>query len=95
MIEVPKSCQGCGACCRFDWMQLEPGDVVPAQFMGEHEGQAVMVGLMPEWRCPALDATRNCAIYDQRPACCSRFVRGGEGCLRALRLAESFPMERP
>ncbi|MBM7129011.1 YkgJ family cysteine cluster protein [Dyella mobilis] len=74
-------CASCDAvCCRLV-VFLESGDDVPAHFVTQHpKGRDVMAHGEDGW-CVALDRTRMCcSIYENRPAVCRRFVRGGSYC---------------
>jgi Fe-S-cluster containining protein len=65
-------------------VELRAGDVVPVEFIVEHDGARCM-DQHGDGACVALDpATRLCTIYDSRPQTCRDFNRGGELCLKIL-----------
>ncbi len=95
MARVPLpvlSCDDCGACCR---LHVRPPflpqelDVAPRELVRDIEGRcgAGDGGLDEAGPCIWLTAAGRCAHYDDRPALCREFERGGEDCrlLRAER----------
>lgn len=86
-------CDSCnGACCRWLIFAYSAADV---DFLKARGGRVVMVGKRPFFAyphtCPQLAGGR-CSIYKTRPAACSWWKEGGEGCL-ACRELEVFKTE--
>ena len=77
------ACAGCGTCCRL-LVELAPADEVPERYVVQHEGIRCM-DQEGDGTCMALDpVTKLCSIYEQRPAVCRAFSRGGSLCRQVL-----------
>ena len=65
-------------------VELRAGDVVPEEFVVEHDGVRCM-DQHGDGACVALDAaTRLCTIYADRPQTCRDFTRGESLCRQIL-----------
>jgi Fe-S-cluster containining protein len=93
-FEAAVACEGCGACCREAYHQVEVDEDDP--FVGAHpelveniDGRLTL--RRADGRCPPLrgDGSESepfhCVVYDDRPQTCRDFERGGESCLEARR----------
>jgi len=65
-------------------VELRAGDVVPEEFVVEHDGVRCM-DQRGNGACVALDpATYLCTLYETRPQTCRGFARGEALCRRIL-----------
>ena len=99
-------CDGCGACCRSDFLVLasdgdarrEPriaveGRRLPAsQVTGEYAYRLHPLPFLEA--CCFLDGDNRCAIYASRPEVCRRFAAGCEQC-QAARRRHGLPLLPP
>ncbi len=87
---MPMNCEGCLMRCKGECCQNVP---LPARLfeknkvlrpitkmldVGEQLGEAYVVPVTDDNRCPFLDEQFHCSIYDQRPIVCRKF--GDESC---------------
>jgi len=85
MVELPASCEGCGACCyglRVDVFDTDLTEHGTPEAVTVVEGDHRYLQQVAEdhGRCVALDpATKRCTIYANRPQVCRDFNRGDEG----------------
>ena len=76
LVEPPKSCVGCGACCIGLLVEIEPSDYdgPPASMTHKVAGGKVEMKRREDKSCVALDLdTMLCTIYDNRPTICREF----------------------
>ena len=72
MTELEALCVSCGLCCDgslFGRVMFDPDEVVPKKRL-----RLIESGRGFEQPCSALESDRTCAIYDDRPRACRRFV---------------------
>ena len=82
IVELPASCEGCGACCYGLQVDVTDDDLTkhgtPHALTVVEEGRRYMQQEPDDHdRCAALDPkTRLCTIYENRPEVCRVFNRG-------------------
>ena len=87
MIEVPKDCRACGACCANPmdpkWIEVTEEDAVQIplelfqagdieRYAMKQDGLGVCVALLG-----AVGVYCECSMYDDRPSICRRIQLGG------------------
>jgi Fe-S-cluster containining protein len=72
MTELEVLCVSCGLCCDgslFGRVMFEPDELAPKKRL-----HLIASGRGFDQPCGALDEDRTCAIYDERPRACRRFI---------------------
>ena len=90
MNEVPKRCEGCGACCAHPsdrkWIEVTEDDalLISSELLqlGDREPFAMKQRL--DGGCICLGDDNRCLIYESRPAICRSVERGDSICLTSL-----------
>jgi len=81
---APKSCRGCGECCRGLSVDVLPDDNLVPREMISHDGSSLGHGVMKQRKDGTRVAfdrlTKRCTIYARRPFVCVEFRRGGTEC---------------
>ncbi len=96
LVEPPKDCHGCGACCHDLIVELEPNEESPGQELIKYAdlGHRQMKQ-REDGSCVALDRTTMlCTVYGNRPKVCRDFGPGdNQACLDCVYKGQQIVMD--